>query len=61
MEEHKFDKVTGFGKDQADAGERLKYAAPITKYLTARELKRFLEVLAKEPIKVAFAKKAIGL
>ena len=59
--EFKFDKVGVHGNDQADAAERLKQAIKMTKLFTARELKRLVEVTEKEPMKIAFAKKAIGL
>lgn len=61
MAEFKFDKVGAHGNDQGDAAERLKQAIKLTKLFTARELRRLVEVAENEPVKIAFAKKAIGL
>lgn len=61
MAEFKFDKVGANGENQSDAAERLKHALNLTKLFTAKELKRLAEAAKNEPVKVAFAKKALGL
>ncbi len=46
---------------QGEAAEKLKYAMVFIKKFTTTELKRFAEVVEKEPAKTALAKKALGL
>lgn len=61
MAEFKFDKVGAHGDNQSDAAERLQHALNLTKLFKARELKRLVEVAQNQPLKVAIAKKALGL
>jgi hypothetical protein len=44
-----------------EAVEKLRCATVFMKKFTTKELKRFAEVIEKEPAKIAFAKKALGL
>jgi hypothetical protein len=46
---------------KTEAAEKLQSAIVLMKKFNARELKRLAHVVQNEPIKVAFAKKALGL
>lgn len=58
---HKFNDVPVVAINQIEAAEKLRYALVLTKHFSAQELKRLAEVVEREPAKVAFAKKALGL
>ena len=46
---------------QEEATEKLKAATILMKKLKAKEIAKLAEVVEKDPIKTAFAKKAMGL
>lgn len=57
---YKFE-ITIQAETQKEAEEKLKCASIFIRKLKTRELKRFAEVIEKEPMKVAMAKRALGL
>lgn len=61
MATHKFNDVPVESGTQAEAAEKLRYALVLTKHFKAHELKRLAQVAEHEPLKVAIAKKALGL
>ena len=61
MATHKFNDVPVSGITQTEAAEKLRYALVLTKHFKANELKRLAQVVEQEPMKVIFAKKALGL
>jgi hypothetical protein len=58
---HKFNEVPVPAMNQTEAAQKLRYALVLTKHFSASELKRLAEVVEHEPMKVTFAKKALGL
>lgn len=60
MEKHKFE-VEIQAESKAEAAEKLRCALVFVKKFTTKELKKFAEVTEKDPVKIAFAKKALGL
>ena len=61
MATFKFNDVPVSSASQSEASDKLKYALVLTKHFKVHELKRLAEVVEREPLKVAFAKKALGL
>ena len=57
---HKFE-ISIAAKSQEEAAEKLRCATTFIKKFSLAELQRLAEVVEKEPAKVAFAKKALGL
>jgi len=49
------------GDSEQEAAEKLKCMIVFMKKFKTNELKKFAEVAEKEPAKIAFAKKALGL
>lgn len=60
MSRYTFD-VTIEAATQEEATEKLKAATILMKKLKAKEIAKLAEVVEKDPIKTAFAKKAMGL
>ena len=61
MAVYNFDDVAMDGATQSEAAEKLSCLLRVARKFNLREVKRLAEVAEKEPLKVAFAKKAMGL
>lgn len=61
MQTFKFNDVPLQATTQAEAAEKLRYALVLTRNFKPHELRRLAEVVEKDPLKVAIAKKALGL
>lgn len=48
-------------ESQQEAAEKISAAAVLMEKLTTRELKKLAEVVKNDPVKIAIAKKALGL
>ncbi len=53
--------ITIKATSQQEAGEKLQAAAVLIDKLTTRELKKLSDVVKYDPVKIALAKKALGL
>ena len=60
MSRYTFDLTIEAGT-QEEATEKLKAATVLMKKLKSKEITKLAEVVEKDPIKTAFAKKALGL
>ena len=49
------------GNSQGEAAEKLTCLLRVARKFNLKEIKKLAEVVEKEPVKVAFAKKAMGL
>ena len=58
---YKFNDVPVESGSQSEASEKLRYVLVLTRHFKVNELKKLAEVVEREPMKVAFAKKALGL
>jgi hypothetical protein len=61
MAAFKFNDVPVEAGVESEAAEKLRYALVLTRHFKVHELKKLAEVVEKQPLKVAFAKKALGL
>jgi hypothetical protein len=61
MATYKFNDVPVEAGTQSEAAEKLRYALVLAKHFKVHEMRKLAEVVEKEPMKVAFAKKALGL
>lgn len=60
MNRYNFD-ITIEAGSEAEAIEKLKAASVLMQKLKANEIKKLSEVVKNDPVKTAFAKKALGL
>jgi hypothetical protein len=60
MQKFSFD-ITIEATSQQEAVEKLKAATTLMQRLKANELKKLADVVKNDPVKTAFAKKALGL
>jgi hypothetical protein len=61
MKTFKFNDVPLPATTQTEAAEKLRYALVLARSFQPHELRRLAEVVEKDPLKVALAKKALGL
>jgi hypothetical protein len=53
--------ITVKAESEQEAGEKLNAAATLMGKLTTKEIKKLADVVKNDPVKIAIAKKALGL